>query len=168
MTSESLTFTADGQPDRASLPGLSEECTGPHCAEASLPDERGQRTRDRVLLYVRGMDIPPLRSLAIAAESLGRSGPAASQAEAMRSLREVLREEGKPEGRQYGLEDGEQGKLASAPPINRRSMIAEKLDRKPWITALARLFFNRPAPSGGVAPQAPQRENHAQEEPRHD
>lgn len=69
-----------------------------------------------MLLYVRGMDIPPLRSLAFAAESLGRSGPTASQAEAMRSLREVLREEGRLEGRRYGLEDGEEGKLDSLRP----------------------------------------------------
>ena len=82
----------------------------------SLPDERGQRTRDRVLLYVRGMDVAPLRSLAFAAESLGRSGSSPSQAEAMHSLWEVLREEGRLEGREYGLNDGESGKLDSAPP----------------------------------------------------
>lgn len=115
-------------PDTSSIQaGLSRDASGPHSASESLPDERGQRTRDRVLLYVRGMDIPPLRSLAFAAESLGRSGPTASQAEAMRSLREVLREEGRLEGRRYGLEDGEEGKLDSAPPMNRRPMIAEKL-----------------------------------------
>lgn len=106
----------------------------------SLPDERGQRTRDRVLLYVRGMDVAPLRSLAFAAESLGRSGSSPSQAEAMHSLWEVLREEGRLEGREYGLHDGESGKLDSAPPMNRHTMIAEKLDRKPWLTAIGRLF----------------------------
>ena len=51
----------------------------------SLPDERGQRTRDRVLLYVRGMDVAPLRSLAFAAESLGRSGSSPSHAQFMGS-----------------------------------------------------------------------------------
>lgn len=34
----------------------------------------------------------------------------------MRSLREVLREEGRLEGRRYGLEDGEEGKLDSLRP----------------------------------------------------
>ena len=169
MTPETSTFPADGRPDRPSaLSCLSEECSGPHNAEESLPDERGQRTRDRVLLYVRGMDIPPLRSLAFAAESLGRAGPAASQAEAMHRLREVLREEGRLEGRHYGLEDGEEGKLNSAPPMNRRSMIAEKLDRKPWLTALARLLFGRPVISEGVAPQTPKQEKNMQGEHTHD
>ena len=162
-------FPAEGRPDRPfALSRPSEECAGPHGIEESLPDERGQRTRDRVLLYVRGMDIPPLRSLAFAAESLSRTGPAVSQAEAMHSLREVLREEGRMEGRQYGLEDDEDGKLDSAPPINRRSMIAEKLDRKPWLTALARLFFGRPAISGDATPPTPQQEKNAQGEHRHD
>lgn len=191
MNPETSTFPAEGRPVRPSaLSCLSEECAGPHDIEESLPDvsihsgplrrltppttekevfdERGQRTRDRVLLYVRGMDIPPLRSLAFAAESLSRTGPAASPAEAMRSLREVLREEGRMEGRQYGLENNEEGKLDSAPPINRRSMIAEKLDRKPWLTAIARLFFGRPAISEDVAPQTPQQETNVQGEHHHD
>ena len=156
-------------PDTSSIQaGLSRDASGPHSASESLPDERGQRTRDRVLLYVRGMDIPPLRSLAFAAESLGRSGPTASQAEAMRSLREVLREEGRLEGRRYGLEDGEEGKLDSAPPMNRRPMIAEKLDRRPWLTALGRLFSSRPADPENGAPLRQRRERSAQGEKSHD
>lgn len=149
-------------------PHPAEDCPGPHCAGESLPDERGQRTRDRVLLYVRGMDIPPLRSLAFAAESLGRSGPEATQAEAMRSLREVLREEGRIEGRRYGLEDSEEGRLDSAPPMNRRSMIAEELDRRPWLTALGRLFLGRAASPKNAAPPSPEEKHLAGKGSRHD
>lgn len=46
-------------PDTSSIQaGLSRDASGPHSASESLPDERGQRTRDRVLLYVRGDGYP--------------------------------------------------------------------------------------------------------------
>lgn len=134
----------------------------------SLPDERGQRTRDRVLLYVRGMDVAPLRSLAFAAESLGRSGSSPSQAEAMHNLWEVLREEGRLEGREYGLHDGESGKLNSAPPMNRHTMIAEKLDRKPWLTAIGRLFSGHSSVSEGNTASPSDRNHTAHGDSHHD
>ena len=43
----------------------------PAGADAATPtnapsDERGRRSRDRVLLYLRGMDLPPLESVDLA------------------------------------------------------------------------------------------------------
>lgn len=103
---------------------------------APPPDERGQRARDRVLLFVRGMDLPPLESVDLARESLNRSGTDVPPAEAMRVLRELLAERGLA----HSLLNSRGERQLSAPPMNRRPMIAEELDRKPWLTALRRVF----------------------------
>lgn len=122
-------------------------------APATPPlDERGQRARDRVLLFVRGMELPPLESVDLARESLNRSGTGVPPAEAMRVLRELLAERGLA----HSLLNSRGERQLSAPPMNRHSMIAEELDRKPWLTALRRavqrltdLFRCRNAESGG-------------------
>lgn len=99
-----------------------------------LPDERGPRSRDRVLLYTRGMPLGATESVELALESLKRSGEQASTAEAMTALHSLIRERGLA----HGLQDDKGERLLSAPPMNRRPMIAEHLDRKPWLTALKR------------------------------
>lgn len=104
--------------------------------DAFPPDERGQRARDRVLLFVRGMDLPPLESVELARESLNRSGVDVSPAEAMRVLRDLLAEQGLA----HSLQNSRGERQLSAPPMNRHPMIAEELDRKPWLTAIRRGF----------------------------
>lgn len=122
---------------------------------------------DRVLLYLRGMDLPPVAVLELALECMahveqhapdmtdtvdgtgeageadmaGRKdhadqpGPVPVAVLAMRHLHALLRERGicfqilTPEGEI----------LRSTPPLNRRSMVAEEMERSPFRRILKRL-----------------------------
>ena len=98
-------------------------------------------SRDRVLLYLRGLDLPPFEDLDLAAASLRACGaceePAAeglgspSPVEAMESLFNLL-EEQRPEGL-LGMR-----RIPSCPSLNRGVMVAEPMDRVPWKTAFVR------------------------------
>ena len=79
--------------------------------------------RDKVLLYVRGMDLPPVEGVELALESLRRAGDGAMPDMMMGELYGILREKGFPP-RLVGP-DG--SPLASVPPMNRRSMIPEDM-----------------------------------------
>lgn len=59
---------------------------------AVSPDE-WRYSRDRVLLYVRALDLSPYRGLELALESLRAAGPGSAGA-AMRNLRSLLSEYG--------------------------------------------------------------------------
>lgn len=81
---------------------------------------------DRVLLYLRGMDIPPVRSLELALESFRRLEAASAPLDmpsAMKELHALLREN--------NLHTGWSGRheppRPSMPPLNRCSMIAEEM-----------------------------------------
>ena len=88
----------------------------------SIPEEERWRiARDRVLLYVRSLDLPPFEGLDLAVQSLNTAGPS-SPAEAMQRLRAVLREH----GLDGGILDREGKHLASVPPLNRGVMVAER------------------------------------------
>lgn len=114
----------------------------PSPQNASLPDERGQRARDRVLLFLRGMDLAPLESVDLARESLSRSGPQADPADAMRELRALLAERGLA----HSSRNSRGERLMSAPPMNRRPMIAEELTPRSRLAALfGRLKRGAPA-----------------------
>jgi len=89
------------------------------------------KLRDRVLLYVRGMDIPPVLGLELALESMRRvtaCAEALSVPAVMRELHALLREnelhtcwvdrQGPPRG--------------SMPPLNLCSMIAEPMESSLW------------------------------------
>ena len=91
--------------------------------------------RDRVLLYVRGLNLPPFQGLDLAVESLAKTGPS-STADAMDALLDVLQ----AHGLDRGLLDKEGKHVASVPPLNRSVMVAEPLDMLPWKTALARFI----------------------------
>lgn len=115
------------------------------------------RARDRVLLYARGLDVDPVLSLELALESLRRSDPrregppdpavgnmaevrdkrgAAFEIErAMGALYELLSEKGLTPG----LTDSQGEPLRSVPAMNRRSMIAEEMDRSPLRRVLKKL-----------------------------
>jgi hypothetical protein len=105
----------------------------------SLPDaEEWRAARDRVLLYVRALDAPPLKDLELALESLG-AAPSASPCDAMEALFGILEA--------HGLDQHPSGnsgdRLTSFPPINRGVMVAEPMDRVPWKTALVRSLRRR-------------------------
>lgn len=98
-------------------------------------------SRDRVLLYLRGLDLPPFEDLDLAAASLRACGTreesaaeepgSPSPAEAMEALFALL-EEQRPEG-MLGVR-----RIPSCPPLNRGVMVAEPMDRVPWKTAFIR------------------------------
>jgi len=82
---------------------------------------------DRVLLYLRGMDIPPIRSLELALESFRRletdcSTPV-TMALAMKELHLLLR----ANNLHTGWINRSEPPRPSMPPLNRCSMIAEEM-----------------------------------------
>ena len=101
---------------------------------AVSPDE-WRYSRDRVLLYVRALDLSPYRGLELALESLRAAGPGSAGA-AMRNLRHLLSE--------YGLDRGlldEEGRhISSMPPLNRGVMVPQPLDRLPWKSSFVSFF----------------------------
>ena len=98
------------------------------------------RVRDRILLYARGLNLPPKESVELALQSLTRcqsSHP--DYEEALSCLHAILAEK----GRQL-IPGDESPHLESAPGMTRRTMLAEELDRTPWLSifkkTLSRLF----------------------------
>jgi len=104
--------------------------------EGSRPEvSPGQRAaRDRVLLYVKGLDLPPVLGLSLAARSL-EEAPSSPEG-AMDALERLLREEGfSPD-----IMDRGGRRISSFPPLNRAVMVAEEMDRLPWRTSLLRFL----------------------------
>ena len=100
------------------------------------PDSNHWRiSRDRVLLYVRALNLPPFKGLDLAVESLKRTNPS-SPAEAMESLRVLLKEH----SLDRGILDSEGKHLTSVPPLNRSVMVPEELNRIPWKKAFHRFL----------------------------
>jgi len=90
--------------------------------------------RDRVMLYIRGLDLHPAKGLRLAAESM-EAAPSSPE-EAMDALEKVLGEEGLLPGL-----PGERGQnIRSFPPLNRSVMVAEEMDRIPWRTSFFRFL----------------------------
>ena len=89
--------------------------------------------RDRALLYTRGMDLGPVQGLEFVLRSLSRAGEGAQPAVVMEELYGILRES----GRSPAVTGASGAPLASAPPINRRSMAANDTARH----SLAGLLF---------------------------
>ena len=95
------------------------------------------KLRDRVLLYVRGMDIPPVQGLELALESLRRvseSPDPLSVPAVMRELHVLLREN----GLHTGWVDRQGPPRNSMPPLNLCSMIAEPMENSLWPRFLRR------------------------------
>lgn len=114
------------------------EKTAAEEAEALRRDsatEGWQIARDRVVLYVTALDLPPFKGLELALESLKRSGPT-DVTKAMRTLRELLAEH----GLDRGIRTSEGAHLSSQPPLNRGTMVAKELDRLPWLSGLKRFL----------------------------
>ena len=103
-------------------------------------DSQAALVRDRVLLYVRGLDIKPETSLEVALEALRRSG-GREIAPAMEALREILSEKGLlPPA--FAEAPADEALVRCAPELNRCSMIAEEMD-----TRLLRRLFRLLMPS---------------------
>lgn len=81
-----------------------------------------QLARDRVLLYLRALNLPPFRAMELGLEALKRTGPAGIPV-AVSTLRTLLKEEGLDKG--VVTEEGEY--ISSIPPMNRGVMIPEDL-----------------------------------------
>ena len=98
------------------------------------------RVRDRILLYARGLNLSPKESVELALESLKRcQSEHPSYHEALVCLHGILAEKGRD------LIPGDDAPhLMSAPVMTRSSMLAEELDRTPWLSifkkTLSRLF----------------------------
>lgn len=107
--------------------------------------EETARIRDRVLLYARGLDLEPVLAVDLALESmrktgLGRGGPEAGAQnnalpEVMAEFRRLL------EGQESSLRvaDASGAPIVSMPPLNRRPMLPEEMDRSPVRRALKRV-----------------------------
>ena len=115
-----------------------------HITETNAADHEilTAKLRDRVLLYLRGMDVPPLLALELALECLRRAEAAPeplSVPAVMRELHALLR------GNKLhtGWIDRQGPPRGSMPPLNRCSMIAEPLKFSLWPG-------RRCCPSGGI------------------
>lgn len=101
------------------------------------------RAGDRVLLYARGLDLDPVSAVELALESMRRAGFAhCDEKPGGPALHKVMEEFRR-------LLDGRQGRLCvtdpqgetltSMPPLNRRPMLPEEMDRSPLKRALKSL-----------------------------
>lgn len=82
---------------------------------------------DRVLLYLRGMDVSPVQSLELALESFRRLEAGSiplSMPSAMKELHALLREN----KLRTAWINGSEPPRPSMPPMNRCSMVAEKME----------------------------------------
>lgn len=94
------------------------------------------RVRDRILLYARGLSLSPKESVALALESLERcDSEHPTYAEALAALHAILKERGLDL-----IADDNAPRLSSAPDMKRSSMLAEELDRTPWLSIFRKAF----------------------------
>lgn len=88
-------------------------------------DDNGERARilacNRVLLYARGLDLGAEDGLELAQESLRRAGAGAGLEDVFTQMHIVLHER----GLDPFLSAGNGGRLSSAPPIRRTSMVSD-------------------------------------------
>lgn len=91
-------------------------------------------SRDRVLLYVRALDLPPFEAVDLAIRCLKETGPSCP-AVAMDSLRSTLRDNGIDPVRLSS-----HGGVDATPKLARSVMVAEEMDRAPWKTGLIRFL----------------------------
>lgn len=104
----------------------------------------------RVMVYLRALQLPPVLSLELALESLRKAGDSWSPehegnlpSSTMQTLWGILASRGIRASDWWDGEGQAEGSPASArgaamPPLCRRSMLPENLDRRPWITFMLR------------------------------
>lgn len=111
----------------------------PHTAldiRPSSPASPGFAGRDRVLLYTRGMNLSPTQGVALALRSMRRAGEYAPAPKVMAELFLTFQENEVPLA--ITTEDGIP--FVSAPPMNRRTMIAEDMIQLSLSGALKKLL----------------------------
>jgi hypothetical protein len=110
--------------------------------------------QERVRAYLKALGVPEQKAADCAAEALRRTAQEQGMhpvTAAMRALRAVLSEEQKATG--YTAQPEQQilshnsctwsGEIASMPPLNRASMLAVEIDRKPWWTFFAKYILRK-------------------------
>lgn len=96
-------------------------------AGAAADESYAATVLDRVLLYLRGMDLSPVQSLELALESFRRleaGSTPVSMPSAMKELHALLREN----KLRTAWVNGSEPPRPSMPPMNRCSMVAEKME----------------------------------------
>lgn len=81
--------------------------------------------RNRILLYLHGMEMGALPGMELASDIMREAGPGATLERAFDIMRERLRREGISFPRAHASESG----LRCFPPFNRRSMLAAPVER---------------------------------------
>jgi hypothetical protein len=116
------------------------------CLTAAEADEDEWSTATRrVLLYLKALGVSPRHALALAQQALDRAeaepGLRREQATLI-SLRSLLhaRSDSGNVFSSFWTSDGEpaRGNLWAVPPLNRGPMTPARIDRRPWLTSLAR------------------------------
>ena len=106
---------------------------------------------ERVLAYLKALRVPEEKAADYAAEAVRMAGQAQSMhlvAAAMQALWVVLRKDQNALGDvaqqifSHTASDGA-GQIASMPPLNRDSMLAVELDRKPWWTFFTKYVLRK-------------------------
>jgi hypothetical protein len=131
------------------LPERFDESASQHPGDGREDDHR--YARERVLAYLNMLSVPEQKAADCAAEAVRRAERTQGMhpvAAAMQALRAVLSEDQNASG--Y---DAQQifshnsntwpGEIASMPPLNRDSMLAVELDRKPWWTFFAKYILRK-------------------------
>jgi hypothetical protein len=131
------------------LPESFGESASPLSGDRREDDHR--YARERVLAYLKALGVPEQKAADCAAEAVRRAERNQGMhpiAAAMQALRAVLSEE------QRDMEFAAQqifsrnasdgaGQITSMPPLNRDSMLAVELDRKPWWTFFAKYILRK-------------------------
>ncbi len=102
------------------------------------PERSLLAARDRVMLYLRGMDMGALPSLELAAKTMRRAGPEAGPEQAMAALWALLEKQNPS----ICLADSGGAILRSTPPLNRRPMLSGKMGELTLYGAGKKLLSN--------------------------
>jgi hypothetical protein len=116
-----------------------------------LREDDHRCAQERVLAYLKALGVPEQKAADCAAEAMQRAGRETGMhpiAAAMQALRAVLSED------QRDMECAAQqifsrnssdgaGQITSMPPLNRDSMLAVELDRKPWWTFFTKYILRK-------------------------
>ena len=119
------------------LPEHFGESTSQHPVDRREDDHR--YARERVLAYLKALSVPEQKAADCAAEAVQRAERNQGMhpvAAAMQALRAVLSED------QRDMDFTAQ-QITSMPPLNRDSMLAVELDRKPWWTFFAKYILRK-------------------------
>jgi hypothetical protein len=107
--------------------------------------------QERVLVYLKALGMPEQKAADCAAEAMRRAGQETGMhpiAAAMRALRAVLSEDQRDincAAQQIFFRNASDGagQITSMPPLNRDSMLAVELDRKPWWTFFTKYILRK-------------------------